>query len=219
MKPYPTFQFELPYWQENTYVIGLDEVGRGCLAGPVHVGGVCFPFLSEKDQKKIKKLKIHDSKLCTAKKRALLAPKIKELVLCSKVASSTVEEINTMGIVPAIEKAATIIIREIAAQLPSSSLFIVFTDTLPIKSLKNSRTIKQIAIPQADSNTVTVAAASIIAKVDRDELMIEHHKSYPNYNWNVNKGYSTKSHCAAILAHGRTALHRNLYLRKLLDEM
>lgn len=216
MKLFPDFTHELPYWQNNTFVIGLDEVGRGCLAGPVYVGGVCYPLLDLLKQKEVQKLKIHDSKLCTLKKRQKLAPEIKKRVVCWKTESSSVEEINTMGIVPAIEKAATLIIRHIIEHLPSNSQFIVFTDTLPIKSLRKDKHIKQIAVPQADANTITVASASIIAKVERDEVMTELHTSFPHYDWCKNKGYATKSHQSAIKQHGICPLHRSLFVRKVL---
>ena len=218
MKPYPGFTYELPYWQKNTYVIGIDEVGRGCLAGPVYVGGVCYPLLELLQQKEIKKLKIHDSKLCNLKKRKKLAPEIKKKVLCWKTESSSVEEINSLGIVPAIEKAATLIIRHIINYLPSNSQYIVFTDTLPIKSLRSQKEIKQIAVPQADGNTITVASASIIAKVERDEMMGELHTSFPHYDWCKNKGYATKNHRDAIRQHGISPLHRLLYVRKVLAD-
>ncbi len=216
MKPYPGFTHELAYWNDNTYVIGIDEVGRGCLAGPVFVGGVCYPFLDLFRQKEVKKLKIHDSKLCTAKKRQNLAPEIKNRVVCWKTASSSVEDINALGIVPAIEKAATLIIRTIRDQLPSNARFIVFTDTLPIKSLRKNRKIQQIAIPQADANTITVASASILAKVERDELMTELHTLFPHYDWCNNKGYATKTHQQSIRTHGISPQHRRLFVRKVL---
>ncbi len=216
MKPFPDFSHELPYWQNNTFVIGIDEVGRGCLAGPVYVGGVCYPLFDLLKQKEVKKLKIHDSKLCSLKKRQKLAPEIKNRALCWKTASSSVEEINSLGIVPAIEKAATLIIRHIIDNLPSTSHYIVITDTIPIKSLRKDKTITQIAIPQADANTITVASASIIAKVERDEMMDELHQSFPQYSWCTNKGYATKEHQNAIKAHGICPLHRTLFVRKAL---
>lgn len=216
MKKYPDFIYELPYWQKNTYVIGLDEVGRGCLAGPVYVGGVCFPICELRQQNKLKKLKIHDSKQCSALKREKLSPIIKKESLFWHVASSTVEEINTLGIVPSIEKAAVTIVKEITSNLPESSSFIVFTDTLPIKAFNRYKTINQHTIPQADGCTITVAAASIIAKVERDTIMNQLHTNHPHYNWNRNKGYATRTHREAIKEFGVSPLHRTLYLRKLL---
>lgn len=221
MKPYPTFKHELSYWQNNTYVIGLDEVGRGCLAGPVHVGGICLPLCDDTLQNKIQKLKIHDSKLCSAKKRESLVPQIKQIAKCWHVASQSAEEINKNGIIPCIEKAALEIILKITDQLSPTDTFIVFTDTLPLKSIYGKKTnhgtpIQQIAVPQADANTITVAAASIIAKVERDTVMKSLHNDFPHYAWNVNKGYATKTHREAIKSVGACEQHRNLYLRKLL---
>lgn len=211
------FSYELPLWQNNIYIIGVDEVGRGCLAGPVHVGGVCFPLFSLSEQKKLLKLKIHDSKQCTAEKRTKLAPLIKEYSCGWSIASSSVDEINSLGIVPAIEKAACNVVEEIKRILPIEAKIIVFTDTLPIKRLKR-RNFEQTPIPQGDAKSISIAAASIIAKVERDQMMNELHNQFPAYAWRQNKGYATKTHRQAILETGLSPLHRTLYVRKLLEQ-
>lgn len=217
MKKFPHFEYETPYFSQNTYVIGIDEVGRGCLAGPVHVGGVCFGFPAMETQKNLLTLKINDSKQCSKLKRNTLSPTIKEKAVAWSIHSSPVEEINSKGIVYAIEHAALQVVTDIMSALPSSSSIIVFTDTLPVKSLKTIRNCPQEPIHKGDCTSISIAAASIIAKVERDSIMDTFHTQFPAYDWSTNKGYATRAHQQAILAHGATPLHRSLFLRKILQ--
>jgi ribonuclease HII len=214
-KIFPHFEFEIPYFSKNTYVIGIDEVGRGCLAGPVHVGGVCFGMPSTPLQKDLLLLKINDSKQCTKMKRTALSPTIKEKAVAWSIHSSPVEEINTKGIVYAIEHAAFNVVTDIMAGLPASSSVIVFTDTLPVKALKSIKNCPQEPIHKGDCTSISIAAASIIAKVERDSIMDTFHTQFPVYDWDTNKGYATKAHREAIRMHGATPLHRSLFLRKI----
>lgn len=195
-------------------MIGIDEVGRGCLAGPVHVGGVCFSPGS--NQEELAKLGINDSKLCTAKKRELLVPEIHDRACAYHVASSSCRDINDKGIIWAIEDAAVRVVREIVKKLPSGTSYVVFTDTLPVRRFVREA-IPQHAIFQGDRHSLTVAAASILAKVERDAHMQQLHPAFPHYAWNENKGYATALHREAIRQHGPSEHHRSLYLRKLLQ--
>jgi ribonuclease HII len=214
-RQFPHFEYEMPYFSSNTYVIGIDEVGRGCLAGPVHVGGVCFGIPATPLQRELLKLKINDSKQCTKLKRTTLSPTIKEKAVAWSVQSSPVEEINSKGIVYAIEHAAVKVVTDIIATLPDSSSVIVFTDTLPFKALKTIKNCTQEPIYKGDCTSISIAAASIIAKVERDSIMDTYHAQFPAYDWGTNKGYATKAHREAIHMHGATPLHRSLFLRKI----
>lgn len=218
-KKLPHFEFELPYFSRSTYVIGIDEVGRGCLAGPVHVGGVCFGIPAPLLQKDLLKLKINDSKQCTKLKRTSLSPTIKEKAIAWSIHSSPVEEINTKGIVYAIEHAAVKVVSDIIATLPASSSVIVFTDTLPVKALKTIKNCPQEPLHKGDCTSISIAAASIIAKVERDSVMETFHAQFPAYDWGTNKGYATKAHREAIHMHGATPLHRSLFLRKIVQNI
>lgn len=209
------FEYEIPYFSKNTYVIGIDEVGRGCLAGPVHVGGVCFGFPTAAEQKHLLTLKIHDSKQCTQLKRTALSPVIKEKAIAWNIQSSTVEEINDKGIVPALEQAALRVVTAIIATLPASASVVVFTDSLPVKALKTVKNCPQETIFKGDCESISIAAASIIAKVERDTYMTTLHQEFPAYAWNSNKGYATNAHCDALRAHGATLHHRTLFIRSI----
>lgn len=217
-KRYAHFENEIPYFETDTYVIGIDEVGRGCLAGPVHVGGVCFGLLSPLLQKRISGLEIHDSKQCTRLKREKLNPIIKKKALSWSIHSGSVEEINSKGIIYALEQAAVRVVSEIITALPQDSSIIVFTDTIPVKALKTLKNCPQKAILKGDCNSISIAAASIIAKVQRDAEMDELHTQFTPYKWNINKGYATQAHRDAIKTAGVSPNHRKLYLRKLLAQ-
>lgn len=210
---FATFEFELPLWEKDTYVIGIDEVGRGCMAGPITVAGVCLGLISKNDQAYWQQLQIHDSKKVTEKKREKLAPIIQEKSLCYSIHSSSVEMINKDGIVPAFHYAVHNIMTDIQAQLPRTAKLIAFVDAFTIPNLN----IPQQAIVKGDQKSISIAAASIIAKVHRDSLMesLSTEENYKYYCWNENKGYGTLKHRQAITQYGPSNLHRTLYIRNI----
>ena len=209
MKQLADFTHEKPHWNEQRIVIGIDEVGRGCLAGPVYVAGVCF---APDSLRKVLNKGIHDSKKVTALRRSKLSPFIMKHALGYHIASSTVEEINEFGIVGAIQRASYKIVSELLKTL-SPAPVVVFTDTHPLPMLNTLSIHSQVAIPQGDGKSISIAAASIIAKVARDAHMVELHDQYPGYDWCTNKGYATKKHISGIKTNGICPLHRSLFVR------
>lgn len=209
-----TFEFELPYWNKDAYIIGVDEVGRGCLAGPAYVGAVCF---HPEKAAEISTQGIHDSKKLTKQKRELLSPYIQDVALCYAITHSPVTAINRYGIVRAIEDAAVEGVQQLISTLPAHAPIYVFTDTLRFKKLDSIRSIQQIPIPQGDARSISIAGASILAKVARDAHMAQLAVSYPHYGWETNAGYATTDHQNAILAHDICPEHRTLFVRNILN--
>ena len=194
----PTLKIETQLWNEGyNLVCGLDEVGRGCFAGPVCAGAVIF-------QKNCEPLeRVADSKLLSPKQREILAEKIKESALAWSVAEIGVSTINKVGIGEATQMA----FRKAIKLLSKSPDFVVI-DAFYIKHYdrKNQRPIKD-----GDKICFSISAASIIAKVHRDNLMDNLDKKYPQYGFSENKGYGTKFHRDAIKKYGLSNLHRKSF--------
>lgn len=209
-----TFKFEQHYWEQDAYIIGVDEVGRGCLAGPAYVGAVCF---HQKNAAHISKQGIHDSKKLSKKKRELLFPYIQEHAMCFAITHSPVASINRYGIVRAIEDAAMEGVQQLVSTLPSHASIYVFTDTLRFKKLDSIPSIQQVPIAKGDSHSISIAGASILAKVARDAHMAQLAITYPHYGWEKNVGYATTDHQNAILAHNICPEHRTLFVRNILN--
>lgn len=209
MSMLPDFSYEIPLWDKGMTAIGIDEVGRGAFAGPVAVGGVIFsPNLSRREIDHLLSLGINDSKKITAKKREELSVQIKSLSAAWHISFITVGRINEAG----IGKATFDGMRQVA-------------DTLKLKTrnpylLIDAFEIPEVLIPQkgiirGDSLSISIAAASIIAKVERDRLMAELGKKYPHYEWEKNKGYGTLIHRKAIAKYGQISHHRVDFCRKI----
>ena len=184
--------------------IGIDEVGRGAVFGPVFSAAV---VLNEKNGLALKKLGVKDSKKLTYKKRNLLLPKIIALSSDYSFGQSSVREIDQLGIRYATELA---MIRAIKKLIDKPSELII-DGPLSLR-LWNG---KQRNIISGDSKFTSIAAASIIAKVTRDFLMKELEKKYPGYFIFKNKGYGTKEHFLSLKINGITNLHRKSFLTKL----
>lgn len=195
---YPTLKYEEKYWKQGyKYVCGLDEVGRGCFAGPVVVGAVIFP------QDVILPEGITDSKLLTPKQRKSLEPVIKNRALAWSIAEISVLYINKVGISKATQMAFQKAFRELFIQADFALVDAFFIEDLDKK--------KQKPIIKGDQLSVSIAAASIIAKVYRDELMEKLHSKYPQYNFKKHKGYGTREHREAIKKHGLCRIHRKSF--------
>lgn len=175
------------------FVAGLDEVGRGCLAGPV-VAGACILDISRPLPKGL-----NDSKKLTATKREEIAEELKEVAVAYSVGQIEADEIDRINILEATKKAMLAAIDSLA--LAADFLLI---DALQLKQSP----LPQKAIIKGDSISASIAAASIIAKVYRDNLMVEYDREYPEYGFAGHKGYAAAKHYKALRTHGHTPIHR-----------
>jgi ribonuclease HII len=184
------------------YVVGLDEVGRGCGAGPVVTAAVIMP-------KGFKSELIRDSKQLTEKQRNDAYKLILENALDVVCLASTIQDINELGINPATFKT----MHRCLDGLKIEPEQILVDGTVWEKWTKD---IKVTLVPKGDDTYTCIAAAAIVAKVKRDEYMTKLHELYPIYLWSGNKGYLSPQHIAAIKEKGICKYHRNQYVRNFL---
>ena len=204
MRPTPNLTFESPLWECGLHhLAGLDEAGRGALAGPVAVGAVILP----NDSTLSSTLGgLRDSKLMTPLERSRLVPLIQASARTWGVGFASAEEIDVLGIVPATRLAAS---RALAAlTLFPDYLLTDFRLELPELDLPQS------AIVKGDQKSLSIAAASVLAKTARDELMRELDSQYPGYGLGKHKGYGTQIHRAAIQRLGQSPIHRKTFKTK-----
>ena len=201
MVPNPNLKFEKGLWPVYPLVAGLDEAGRGALAGPVCVGAVILPNGDPHLSSTLSG--VRDSKLLTPLKRDLLAPRIKVTVLTWSVAFASAEEIDALGIIPATRLAAMRAI-ELLTQFPD---YLLTDFRLEVPELD----IPQTAIVKGDQKSLSIAAASILAKTVRDELMRGLESQYPNYGLGKHKGYGTQVHRHALKRMGYSSIHRKTF--------
>ena len=194
----PTFHHEQKFWSQGLqYIAGVDEVGRGCFAGPVVAAAVILPSdFSATD-------KINDSKKLSPKIRLELAEIIKKHAIAFSIVEVSVAVINKKGIGKAAQQAFVNAINGLSIK-PEHILI----DAFIINALQKTN---QTAIIHGDNLSISIAAASIIAKVYRDALMEQLHKEYEVYDFLTNKGYGTKKHRDAIGKHGLCDLHRTSF--------
>ncbi len=204
----PDFRYELKVGGGGI-VIGVDEVGRGSWVGAVVAAAVSLSP-AEVDWEK---LGINDSKKLLPKRREELARIIKKHGDWG-VGEAGVGIINRLGIVKATEKAMRAAIRELKRKTGQGKAF-VLVDAFHVKYIPGVGLKGQKAIIKGDQKSISIAAASIIAKVHRDKLLSKLHQRYPKYGWKKNKGYGTKAHQKAIRKFGPTRFHRKLFLRRL----
>ncbi len=181
--------------QGYRFVGGVDEVGRGSLAGPVAAGFVIFP--SDVDDLLLSS--VTDSKKLTARKREHLLKTIKSESICAEVGWASVAEIDDLGIVVATKLAMTRAMEKSLIQPDYLLVDAVKLDECPVP---------YEAIVKGDVISRTIAAASIIAKVTRDFHMSNLDMKYPGYSFKKNKGYGTRDHMIAIKSKGPTDIHR-----------
>lgn len=194
----PTVEIEAQFWARGLVrVAGLDEVGRGCWAGPVCAAAVMLP----PEPAVLAALAgVRDSKQLTPRQRATLALRVREVALSVGVGRAEAAEIDSLGIVPATRLAMR---RALAAGSLSAQALII--DALPLPE----SALPQAVFPYADARSLSVAAASIVAKVYRDTWMAEVAESqYPGYGFARHKGYGTAEHRAALEQAGPCPLHR-----------
>lgn len=201
MKVLPDFSFEKPLWENGHTVIGIDEVGRGAFAGPVAVGGVVIKSLSPEEESEILKLGINDSKKLSPKKREELSRIIKKLAEAYYISFIPVETINEIG----IGKSTFLAMREVVnnLKLKTKNPFLLI-DGFEIPDVL----IPQKGIVRGDSLSVSIASASIIAKVARDSLMTQLSETVTEYGFEKHKGYGTVFHREAIRQFGLSIHHR-----------
>lgn len=182
------------------YVCGIDEVGRGPLAGPVVAGAVILP-------KDCGILYINDSKQLTGKKREALYEQIMEQAVSVGIGYVSPERIDEINILQATYEA----MREAIGQLAVEPA-VLLNDAVKIPQVK----IRQVPIIKGDAKSISIAAASIVAKVVRDRLMVQYDTVFPGYGFASNKGYGAPEHIEALRKLGPLPIHRKSFLKNLL---
>jgi ribonuclease HII len=184
------------YMYHNLVEAGCDEAGRGCLAGPVVAAAVILP-------RNFRHKVLNDSKQLTRKQREELKDEIRDVAIAWKVAFVDNREIDELNILRASIKAMHLAI----AGLDREPQFLLIDGN----SFFPYRSIGHETVVRGDSLYFSIAAASILAKTQRDEYMEKIHLEYPQYHWDRNKGYPTPSHREAILKYGITPYHRRSF--------
>lgn len=214
-KVLPTFSLERRLWNGGCkLVIGVDEVGRGALAGPVTAAVVAF---SQKEFSKIRGFGINDSKRLAPKQRKSLAALIKDCCFDYAISSESVATINRIGIVKATERAMRKSVASVKKKENQDGKTFVLVDGRHVRYIPGVGLKNQKNIYGGDRKSISIAAASILAKVHRDGLMkkLAENRRYRKYGWDKNKGYGTESHIKAIKRYGLTRLHREQFVRKI----
>lgn len=199
-------QFELDTCgRDCRYIAGIDEVGRGPLAGPVVAAAVVLPRDFDVPG-------IDDSKKLTEKKRENLFPVIKEKALAWGIGMADHKRIDEINILQATKEAMVQAVEQAGAMLKereNADLQHLLFDAMTIEQLQ----IPQTSVIKGDSKSLSIAAASILAKVTRDRMMVEFAERYPGYAFEKNKGYGTKAHYEGLRAQGPCSIHRLTFLK------
>ncbi|MBQ1871155.1 MAG: ribonuclease HII [Lachnospiraceae bacterium] len=193
-------KFEEMYSDYNL-ICGIDEVGRGPLAGPVMAGAVILP-------KGCRIHDINDSKKLTEKKREMLYDIIMREAVAVGIGVVGPERIDEINILQATYEAMRAAIKNLGV-VPD----ILLNDAVTIPGVD----IKQVPIVKGDAKSITIGAASIMAKVTRDRYMVEISEKYPEYGFASNKGYGSAAHIAAIKEFGPTPLHRRTFIKNFIE--
>ena len=205
MRVDPDIFFESQLWDSGLlYVAGLDEAGRGALAGPVAVGAVILP--NDKTLLARTLAGVRDSKQMTPLERESLAPRIKETALTCSVAFASADEIDSLGIVHATRLAALRALNGLS--LAPQYLLTDFRLELPQLELSQTSLVK------GDALCLSIAAASVLAKTARDALMRELDSYYQGYGLGKHKGYGTQAHRSALKRLGISPIHRKTFQMK-----
>lgn len=196
---YEMFSFEREYGNHQA-ICGIDEVGRGPFAGPVVAAAVILP-------KDCDILYLNDSKKLSPKKREELAKEIREKAIAVGLGMVSPERIDQINILQATYEAMRMAISNLEVR--------------PDLLLNDAVTIPEVVVPQVpiikgDAKSVSIAAASIVAKVERDHLMEEYDKIFPGYDFAGNKGYGSVAHIAALKELGPTPIHRRTFIKNFL---
>ena len=193
------WEIEQSFHQQGIQVIcGVDEAGRGPLAGPVCAAAVILPANLEIPG-------LTDSKKLTDKKRRELFPVIKEQAIAYGIGLASEQEVDEINILQATFLAMKRALEQLSVK-PELALIDGNRETdfgLPVKT-----------VVKGDSLSANIAAASVLAKVTRDDIMVELAEKYPQYGFEIHKGYGTKAHYAALTEHGASPVHRMSFLKK-----
>ena len=205
----PTLEVEAALFAAGSrFVIGIDEVGRGAIAGPVAVGAHAIPLGIGAFPEGLR-----DSKLLSEKRREALAPLVAGWG-SGAVGFASADEIDELGIAACLGAAGRRALLELhRAGIPVDSAAIILDGSHDWLSTALRRPLDVRTRVGADRGCASVAAASVRAKVERDALMREAHDAHPEYAWSSNKGYGAKAHYDGIAAHGLTELHRKSWIR------
>ena len=197
----PDLSHEKHLWTHFKRIAGLDEAGRGALAGPVAVGAVILP---EDEPLLFQALAgVRDSKQMTPLGRERLAPRIREVALAWGVAFASAEEIDSLGIVRATRTAAVRALRGLSV-LPQ---YLLTDFRLELPQLE----LAQTSLVKGDARCLSIACASVLAKTARDEWMRELDAQYPGYGLGKHKGYGTQAHRSAMKRLGLSKIHRQSF--------
>lgn len=186
----------------NAIVCGIDEAGRGPLAGPVVAGAVILPG-------DCNILYLNDSKKLSEKKRESLFDEIREKAVAYGVGIVGPGQIDEMNILQATYEAMRLAVRQLKVK-PE----ILLNDAVTIPQVE----MVQVPIVKGDAKSVSIAAASILAKVTRDRMMIEYEKLFPEYGFGKHKGYGTAAHIQALKEYGPCPIHRRSFIKKFVEE-
>jgi ribonuclease HII len=223
LKTFPSLSLERELWASGArYIIGMDEVGRGAIAGPVAVG-VAIIDRNDHRSELPWPANLKDSKLLSEKARNEILQPVKDWVVGSAVGMASAAEIDSKGIVQSLAISAS---RALETLLSDANLRRSIAENGAIIILDGSHNwlgakasgIQVIVRTKADRDCVSVAAASIISKVERDNLMIELASSFPEFGFEGHKGYASEGHIQAIRNLGPTEVHRHTWLTKILGD-
>ena len=200
--------YEWPLWQTSALLCGIDEAGRGPLAGPVVAAAVVFPRWFRTDGGVLER--VTDSKKLSAAERELLAPAIRKAAAFWAVAVVDPETIDRINILEATMLAMNLAV----ASLPMIPELLLIDGN----RFRSDLPIPYETIVKGDAKVFSIAAASVLAKTHRDELMVAYASQYPQYGFERHVGYGTKMHVEAILQHGRCPIHRRSFRLRQLGE-
>lgn len=187
-------------WGAYRCICGIDEAGRGPLAGPVVAAAVVLPG-------DCRILYLNDSKKLSEKKREMLFDEIREKAAAYGIGMASPERIDVINILQATYEA----MRQAVGRLEAQGVVpdVLLNDAVTIPGLN----VKQVPIVKGDAKSLSIAAASILAKVTRDRMMAEYDKLYPAYGFARHKGYGTATHIEALRVHGPCPIHRRSFLK------
>ena len=193
------WEIENTYYSDTvTYICGVDEAGRGPLAGPVCAAAVILP-------RDLEIPGLTDSKKLTDKKRRELFPIIKEQAIAYGIGFASEREIDEINILQ-----ATFLAMQRAIDQLEGKADLALIDGNRQKDFG----LPVVTVVKGDSLSASIAAASVLAKVTRDDLMLEMAETYPEYGFEIHKGYGTKAHYEALRKHGASPIHRQSFLKK-----
>lgn len=197
--------YEKTFWDKGQQVAGMDEVGRGPLAGPVMAACVVMPCADLIEG-------VDDSKKLTVLKREALNTLIRKNAIAYGIGKSNEQEIDELNILNATKLAFSRAYKDMSPGFIPDAVLIDAVKGIDVP-------VEQIAIIHGDTVSYLIAAASIVAKVERDSFMIKMDELYPQYGFSRNKGYGTKEHMDALIKYGPCPIHRKSFIKKIIGDV